>query len=143
MSRVRRGDAKLYFPERKVLRHQVEPTVAELELIQTIAKPIQKLNKLTQVSILQALTSSPEALSAQLTNMARKGTVPQDLAASVKVIVGRMPLSAKLVGLGNLIEKLKKENPDGWRLVVFTIRRETQTTIQNFLEGHGLKVGII
>lgn len=29
------------------------------------------------------------------------------------------------------------------RLVVFTIRRETQTTIQNFLEGHGLKVGII
>jgi len=143
MSRVRRGDAKLYFPERKVLRHQVEPTAAELELIETIAKPIQKLNKLTQVSILQALTSSPEALSAQLTNMARKGTVPPDLAASVKAIVGRMPLSAKLVGLGNLIEKLKKENPDGWRLVVFTIRRETQTAIQNFLEGHGLKVGII
>src|SRR5258707_10638647 len=54
-----------------------------------------------------------------------------------------MPLSAKLTGLGNLIEKLKKENPDGWRLVVFTIRRETQTTIENFLEGHGLKVGII
>jgi hypothetical protein len=53
-----------------------------------------------------------------------------------------MPLSAKLVGLGNLIDKLKNENPNGWRLVVFTIRRETQTTIQNFLEGHGLKVGI-
>lgn len=64
MSRVRRGDAKLYFPERKILRHQVEPTRAELDLIQTIAKPIQKLNKLTQISILQALTSSPEALSA-------------------------------------------------------------------------------
>jgi len=143
MSRVRRGDAKLFFPERKVLRHQVEPTAAELELIETIAKPIQKLNKLTQISILQALTSSPEALSAQLTNMARKGTAPPDLAASVKAIVSRMPLSAKLIGLGNLIEKLKKENPDGWRLVVFTIRRETQTTIQTFLEGHGLKVGII
>ena len=143
MSRVRRGDAKLYFPERKVLRHQVEPTAAELELIETIAKPIQKLNRLTQISILQALTSSPEALSAQLTNMARKGTAPPDLAISVKAIVSRMPLSAKLTGLGNLIEKLKKENPDGWRLVVFTIRRETQTTIENFLEGHGLKVGII
>jgi hypothetical protein len=60
-----------------------------------------------------------------------------------EVIVGPMPLSAKLVGLGNLIEKLKKENPNGWRLVVFTKRRETQTTIQNFLEGHGLKAGII
>jgi len=143
MSRVRRGDAKLYFPERKVLRHQVEPTAAELQLIDTIAEPIQKLNKLTQISILQALTSSPEALSAQLTNMARKGTAPPDLAASVKAIVSRMPCSAKLLGLGNLIEKLKRENPNGWRLVVFTIRRETQTTIQNFLEGHGLKVGII
>ena len=54
-----------------------------------------------------------------------------------------MPLSAKLMGLRNLIEKLKAENPNGWRLVVFTIRRETQTTIQNFLEGYGLKVGII
>lgn len=143
MSRVRRGDAKLYFPERKVLRHEVQPTAAELQLIDTIAKPIQKLNRLTQISILQALTSSPEALSAQLTNMARKGTVPPDLAASVKEIVSEMPLSAKLIGLGNLIEKLKRENPDGWRLVVFTIRRETQTTIKNFLEGHGLKVGII
>jgi superfamily II DNA or RNA helicase len=143
MSRVRRGDANLDFPERKILRHQVEPTAAELKLIDTIAEPIQKLNKLTQISILQALTSSPEALSAQLANMARKGTVPLDLAASIKVIVSRMPLSAKLVGLGNLIATLKKENPNGWRLVVFTIRRETQTTIQNFLESQGFKVGII
>ncbi|QIO36988.1 DEAD/DEAH box helicase [Bradyrhizobium sp. 1(2017)] len=143
MSRVRRGDAKLYFPERKVLRHEVNPTAAELQLIKAIAKPIQKLNRLTQISILQALTSSPEALSAQLDNMARNGTVPADLAATVKDIVAEMPLTAKLLGLNKLIQKLKKENPDGWRLVVFTIRRETQTTIQNFLEGHGLKVGII
>ena len=143
MSRVRRGDAKLYFPERKVLRHEVDPTAGELQLIKAIAKPIQKLNRLTQISILQALTSSPEALSAQLDNMARNGSVPTDLATTVKGIVGKMPLTAKLIGLNNLIQKLKKENPDSWRLVVFTIRRETQTTIQNFLEGHGLKVGII
>jgi superfamily II DNA or RNA helicase len=143
MSRVRRGDAKLYFPERKVLMHKVNPTPAELELIKTIAEPIQKLNILTQIGILQALTSSPEALMAQLDNMARKGSVPAELAASVKAIVTRMPQSAKLRGLGSLIEQLKKKNPDGWRLVVFTGRRETQTTIQNFLEGHGLKVGII
>lgn len=143
MSRVRRGDAKLYFPERKVLRHEVDPTAAELQLINAIAKPIQKLNRLTQISILQALTSSPEALSAQLDNMARNGTAPATLAATVKGIVAEMPLTAKLLGLNKLIQKLKKENPEGWRLVVFTIRRETQTTIQNFLEGHGLQVGII
>src|SRR5260370_8762138 len=97
MSRVRRGDAKLYFPERKGLRHHVEPTAAELELIQTIARPIQKLNTLTQISILQALTSSPEALSAQLPNMARKGTVPPVLPAPQNATVGRLPQAPKLL----------------------------------------------
>jgi hypothetical protein len=64
MSRVRRGDAKLYFPERAVHLHREQPTDAERQLIQVIAKPIQRLNRLAQISILQALTSSPHALMA-------------------------------------------------------------------------------
>src|SRR5712671_417413 len=66
MSRVRRGDAELSFPERKVQMHQVAPTQAELQLINAIAKPIQKMDRLTQIGILKALVSSPEALRAQL-----------------------------------------------------------------------------
>jgi superfamily II DNA or RNA helicase len=143
MSRIRRGDAKLYFPDRKVQMHKVKPTPGELELIQTIAKPIQKMNRLAQISILQALTSSPEALKAQLENMARNGTASRELSQAVSALVMRMPLTAKLQGLGALIERLQKENPERWRLVVFTGRRETQTTIQTFLEQKGLKVGII
>lgn len=143
MSRVRRGDAKLYFPDRVVQMHRVNPTAAELELIKAIAAPIQRLNRLAQISILQALTSSPEALAAQLANMARKGTVSVELATTVRGIVTNMPLNAKLRGLEVLIEKLRKENPERWRLVVFTGRRETQTTIQTFLEERGVKVGII
>ena len=143
MSRVRRGDAKLYFPDRVVQMHKVDPTSAELQLIGAIAKPIQKLNRLAQISILQALTSSPDALMAQLNNMARNGTVPQELATTVRNIVTGMPVSAKLHGLGGLIDRLKQENPERWRLVVFTGRIETQTTIQAFLEKLGLKVGII
>ncbi len=143
MSRVRRGDAKLHFPDRIVKRHQVDPTPAELELIETIAEPIQSLNILVQISILKALASSPEALNAQLKNMARKGTVPVGLSEAVNAIVERMPLTAKLKGLGQLIDQLKKQNPDRWRLVVFTALRETQTTIQIFLEKYGLKIGII
>jgi superfamily II DNA or RNA helicase len=143
MSRVRRGDAQLYFPDRVVQMHRVKPTAGELALIELIARPIQKMNRLAQISVLQALVSSPDALRAQLTNMARNGTVPQDLARSVADLVGRMPPSAKLTGLGTLIEELKRQNATSWRLVVFTTRRETQTTIQNFLEGHGLKVGLI
>ncbi len=143
MSRVRRGDAKLYFPDRVVQMHKVDPTREELQLIGAIAKPIQKLNRLAQISILQALTSSPDALMTQLNNMSRNGTVPQDLALTVRTIVAGMPISAKLHGLGALIDKLKQENPERWRLVVFTGRLETQTTIQAFLEKYGLKVGII
>ena len=143
MSRVRRGDAGLAFPERKVQMHQVTPSPAELELIRVIAKPIQKMNRLAQIGILKALASSPEALRAQLNNMARNGTAPQALASAVKDIVDRMPLTSKLKGLGALIEQLKKQNPERWRLIVFTTLRETQTTIQNFLEQQGLTVGII
>lgn len=143
MSRVRRGDAKLHFPERVVHMHKVAPTAAELEIIKTIAKPIEKLNRLAQISILQALISSPEALSAQLRNMANKGTVPPELASTIAQIVKSMPPSAKLTGLAALIVQLKSENPDRWRLVIFTGRLETQTTIQLFLEATGLRVGII
>jgi hypothetical protein len=54
-----------------------------------------------------------------------------------------MPITSKLKGLAALIEQLKKQNPELWRLIVFTTSRETQTTIQNFLEQQGIKVGII
>ena len=81
-----------------------------------IAKPIQKLNRLAQIGILQALTSSPHALMAQLTNMARNRTVPQDLAAAVCSIVGRMKTSAKLKGLGVLVGQLTRKNPERWRM---------------------------
>jgi len=143
MSRVRRGDAGLSFPERKVQMHQVAPSPAELQLISVIAKPIQKMNRLAQISILKALASSPEALRAQLNNMAKNGTAPPELAAAVRGIVEIMPTTSKLKGLAALIEQLKKQNSERWRLIVFTTLRETQTTIQNFLEQQGLTVGII
>lgn len=143
MSRMRRADARLYFPERAIHLHRTPPTPAEKQLISLISKPIQKLNPLAQISILQALTSSPQALLAQLKNMARNGTVPPELRDSVEGVVTGMPDSAKLVGLGVLIDELKHADPAQWRVVVFTGRRETQTTIQLFLEARGLKVRTI
>lgn len=143
MSRVRRGDAHLDFPERKIQLHKVTPTSQELALIETIAEPIQKLNRLAQISILQALTSSPHALMAQLNTMASRGTIPAELAAAVRDIVTPMKSSAKLEGLSQLVSHLRQQNPTGWRMVVFTQRRETQTTIEAHLSAMGLKVGII
>ena len=91
---MRRGDAKLFFPERVVQLHKVDPSAEELELIRVLAKPIQKLNRLAQISILFALTSSPHALMAQLNTMARNGTVPQDLAVAVRSMPCRAALRA-------------------------------------------------
>ena len=101
------------------------------------------MNRLAQIGILKDLTSSPEALRARLNNMARNGTAPPDLAVKVRQIVGNMPITSKLKGLAALIEQLKKQNPERWRLIVFTTSRETQTTIHNFLEQQGIEVGII
>lgn len=143
MSRVRRGDAKLHFPSRQVFTQGVRPTSEELELIRLIAKPIQGMNRLAQISILQALTSSPDACAAQLENMARRGSFPTDVAARFRAVVKSMPMSAKLQGVAALVDKLTRENPQNWRMVVFTQRRETQTTIQNYLESLGHNVGII
>src|SRR6476619_2700038 len=100
MSRIRRADADLHFPERVVQLHRVDPLPEERELIESIARPIQSLNRLAQISILQALISSPHALLSQLRNMAEKGTVPESLTNQVEQIVSRIPTTAKLQGLG-------------------------------------------
>lgn len=143
MSRVRRADAKLYFPDRSVALQRATPTSDELELIKLIGESIQDLNRLSQISLLQALTSSPQALAAQLESMARNDTIPKGLALEVRELVNNLPDSAKLQGLGSLVEQLRKERPTDWRIVVFTGRRETQSTIARFLQSQGIPIGTI
>ncbi len=143
MSRIRRADANLHFPERIVQLHRVNPSGEELELIRLIAGPIQNLNRLSQISILQALVSSPHALLAQLKQMAKNKTIPQGLAESVEQVVGQIRVTAKLQGLATLVDRLRTEQPERWRVVVFTTRRETQTTIEAFLGERGITCGLI
>jgi superfamily II DNA or RNA helicase len=143
MSRIRRADANLHFPERIVQLHRVNPSAEELDLIGLIAGPIQKLNRLSQISILQALMSSPHALLAQLKQMAKNKTIPEGLAESVEQVVARVRVTAKLQGLATLVDRLKAEQPERWRVVVFTTRRETQTTIEAFLGDRGITCGLI
>jgi len=143
MSRVRRADANLYFPERKVKLHDVDPTAEELQLLDLISEPIKKLNPLAQTSILQAFTSSPEALAKQLKNMATNESIPPSLANDVEEIVKKIKITSKLKGLGTLIDQLRKENPKGWRAVIFTERLETQTSIGAFLDERKIACGFI
>jgi superfamily II DNA/RNA helicase len=75
--------------------------------------------------------------------MVRNGTFPPNVAASVEAFVDGMPASAKLRGLGVLVDSLIAQRRDDWRMVVFTGSRETQTTIQEYLLGRKIPVGII
>lgn len=143
MSRVRRGDADLHFPVREVQLHSVNPSLGELELIKVVATYIEALDRLTQINILKTLVSSPEALSMMLKGMAERGTVRKEFAVAVKEVVKTISLTSKLQGLETLVDKLRAERPTQWRMVVFTTRIETQTSIQNFLEERGIRCGLI
>lgn len=143
MSRIRRADADLQFPDRVVERYIVDPTSEELELLKVVSESIEDLNRLAQIGILKASVSSPEALLSWLNSMVINETIDPQVRDQVEEIAKRIPITAKMKGLGSLVERLKVEKPDDWRVVIFTCSRETQTSIQLFLEDKGIKCGII
>lgn len=143
MSRVRRADAQLAFPVRKVQLHRVQPSAEELELIRVVGREVQSLNKLAQISLLKALVSSPQALLSQLRNMAAKGTVRQEAVALTAAAASKITITSKLRGLELLVERLRNERPQDWRMVIFTQLRETQNAIAEHLEAKGISFGTI
>ncbi|MEK7672872.1 MAG: SNF2-related protein [Patescibacteria group bacterium] len=143
MSRIRRADADLQFPDRIVERYIVDPTNEELELLKVVSESIEDLNRLAQIGILKASVSSPEALLSWMNSMVRNGTIDAQVRDSIDEIVKRIPITAKMGGLGALVERLRSEKPQDWRMVIFTCSRETQTSIQLFLEEKGIKCSLI
>ncbi len=143
MSRIRRGDAHLIFPERQVLLHPIAPTEAEMELLNFVANSILDLNALAQIGILKAFTSSPYALLSFVESMARNKTAPPSLAVGTRKIIQSMKSFAKLDGLAELVNHVRRERPSDWRLVIFTTSRETQTSIESLLKAQGVNVETI
>lgn len=143
--RTRRTDAKLSFPLREVRTVVLSASSAEQQLLRLVGVLFKdhKLSGLQQSSVGQALMSSPYALAAQLDNMARSGTVPVALAQSVRALATSSLASGKMHGLTNLVKELSLKRPEDWRLVVFTIRAETQEAIKRHLQSMGISVGLI
>ncbi len=143
MSRIRRNDSNLSFPARKVLQHKVKPSATEIELLELLAAEIGRFNKLTQIGLLKAFTSSPHALKSFCNSLAKNGTAPQAFADDVGGVVERITSFSKLSGLAKLLDQIRRERPKDWRAVVFTTSRETQTTIETYLASEGVKFGLI
>lgn len=143
LSRTRRSDVKLRFPDRRVDLVRVTLQIAEQDMIRIVAGVIDRLNGLQQVSIAQAMMSSPRALVAQAENMARTGTLEDEDVADLRRAADRVAVPAKLAALFQLLDHLRDRNPGTWRAVVFTVRRDTQEMIGDALRARGVPLGFI
>jgi superfamily II DNA or RNA helicase len=127
MVRTRRGDCALDFPTRRVELLRASPTPPELDLIRIVATFVRGLNALQQTSILQAMMSSPEALVQQIQGMDAIGPIDRERVSSC---ARRIAVTSKLTSLMGLLRELASRNPTGWRVVIFTLRKETQRAIE-------------
>ena len=142
MFRTRRIDANLAFPDRRVKSYEVTPTKPERQLQALIGQHIGLFNPLLQMSVLVALMSSPQALVAQLHNMARKNPAYNQIAASAETIAKNAEIPAKIAAVRRIVELARSQKKD-WRIVVFTTRKQTQSTIGSVLTDDGVAVGYI
>jgi superfamily II DNA or RNA helicase len=143
MVRTSRSRARLAFPKRQVQTLQCEPTQAE-KSIQTALKPVfEGLNALTQVSLAEALMSSPRALLSQLRRMQENKKISHTTTKSLMDVIERVGDGCKLGRLLEVVGLLKSENPDKWRVLVFSKRLETVGLICERLRELGVPTGTI
>lgn len=143
MVRTSRGTAGLSFPKRVLKSVACHPTPEEAQLNQLVGALMQPLNALARVSVAEALLSSPRALLAQLRNMAGKRTISQTALAGLVGPIEESGLGCKLDRVLKLCRELRSENPGGWRMLVFTGRKETLAMIEEALANEGIPAGVI
>ena len=142
--RTRRQDVKLMFPQRKVQLVRAAPNSTDQQIYGIVARQIRNASGLVQSSLAQALMSSPQALLAQLRNMAKKNPQWATVASDVEIAVSNMgEYPSKVQRLLRVIDEIREHRKDEWRLVVFTIRRETQQVIGKALASRGIEFGLI
>ncbi len=141
--RTRREGAKLKFPDRLVETRKLKGGDVEEKMLTIVRAQIDELSALVQISLSQAMMSSPQALAKQLENMAENGSASSAVAEEMRRFANRNSMTAKLDGLLTLVRELRKERPNDWRVVVFTLRKETQEAIGRALIAEGVAVGFI
>jgi superfamily II DNA or RNA helicase len=143
MVRTRRLDARLPFPTRIVKTQPLPLTPDESKLFEVVGQVIGQLTGLEQASLAKALLSSPQALAAQLRNMASTRPHFAKVSEAVSAFAAKDPITAKLSYLSALVSNLAKEEGDRWRLLVFTERAETQKALGRWLDSRGIKHGFV
>lgn len=98
-------------------------------------------NKLEEISLLQSVLSSPAAAVGSFQRKRAKSALKyeRDLLDSLIHSAEAIHEPEKAKHLLHLAQKLREERPHDYRLLVFTIRRETQAFLGEYLEGNGFK----
>jgi superfamily II DNA or RNA helicase len=143
LTRTRRADVDLNFPSRIITLRRVPIVGPEDKMVKVVASLINDLDALVQISLAQAMMSSPRALLKQAENMERNGTIEPRVVAELRTLAAAVPVPAKLKNLFTFIDELKERNPQTWRIVIFTVRIETQEMIGEELAKKGIAVGFI
>ncbi len=141
--RTRRADVRLLFPKRDVRLIRVSPNSLDSRLMRLVKDNIAGLNGLLQSSLATAMMSSPQALLAQLRNMDERNATWSLLASEVEALIEASPSSTKVLGLMNIVDELRSQQPDDWRVVIFTTRKETQRVICEALAAQNIPHGKI
>ncbi len=141
--RTRRVDANLPFPKRLVRTYSARMTAAEKALQDFIARSILGINKLQQISLLQAMMSSPAALWRQVGHMIANGSLSETISNDIDRLVRGYQCPAKLTALISLLNELKDQRPDDWRAAIFTSRLATQHEIGRALAQAGIPYGFV
>ena len=141
--RTRREDVQLLFPKRVVRLWRMDPSEVDRRLQKIVADHIEHLNGFQQTSLACAMMSSPAALVSQLENMAKDKVNWKDVADEVRRVTERGGLPAKLRGLLQVIGECRDKRPADWRVVIFTVRKETLKTICEALTATQVRYGVI
>lgn len=143
LTRTSRTEVQMGFPKRKLFSHPVRLDFYEKQVIKLVSTLISSLDRISQLSLLQAMMSSPAAMVKQAGNMAQRGTLEQDVARDISKLASSVKVPGKLAALLEMVEEIRSQKPDGWRLVVFTLRIETLEMLGRELSDRGIKVGFV
>lgn len=143
VARTRRADARLVFPKRVVRMERADPSATERAILVIVSDLAPKLERLAQISLLQAQASSREALEAQLETMARRQPACARALDAIRALERDPSGGSKARMLCTLLSALRQARGASFRAVVFTGRRETQAMLVRLLEGQGFAVGTI
>ena len=142
--RTSRKDTQMKFPVREVRTRSLKGSHVEKRMAEIAGEHIETCGAFVQISLAQAMMSSPQALAKQLENMAGKqDSVPSHVVVEARRLADANPVSSKLEALLILVRELPTKRPTDWRLVVFTTRRATQDAIARALKDEDISVGLI